>query len=133
MTNASIIKSAHGGTTLEFSDYVDGYYKVKLCGSDYNGTALVYADEAAHLGAFFRELATHWRGWEGKKEWGSLQGELGLAAAIDSTGHVSLSVRVHSGPYLYDWLLTATLLIEAGQLEQVAVLMEKFVSHDGAV
>jgi hypothetical protein len=132
MKQSVIIKSVHDGTTLEFFDHVGGYYKVSLRGSDYHGAARVYADEPVHLGVFFRDLATHWRGWQGKKEWGSLEGELALTATSDSTGHTSLSVRLRSGPYPYDWCLSTTLLLEAGQLEQIAVQMEAFVRHECA-
>jgi len=80
------------------------------------------------LASFFSDLAAHWQGWSGKKEWGSLEGELSFTATSDSTGHTSLVVRLRSGPYPYDWTLTATLLIDAGQLEPIAKSMEGFLS-----
>ena len=130
MEHSVIIKSAHEGAALEFFDHAGGYYNVSLRGCDYHGAARVYADTPVHLGAFFRDLAAHWRGWQGKKEWRSLEGELAFTATSDSTGHTSLWVRLRSGPYPYDWSLTTTLLVEAGQLEQIAVQMEAFVDHE---
>jgi hypothetical protein len=131
---AVVIKSAHDGTTLEFSANSPGYYGACLCGPNFRGTAIVYAHETAEcsLARFFRELAVHWKGWPGKKEWRSLEGELSLAATIDSTGHISLSVRLRSGPYPFDWGLSAVLLMEAGQLEQIASLIERFVLDTAA-
>jgi len=124
-----VIKSAHDGTALEFFDHAGDGYKVSLRGSNYQGTVCVYDVEPAHLRAFFHDLAAHWRGWQDEKKWGSLEGELTLTAVTDSTGHTSLLVRLRSGPYPYDWSLTTTLLIEAGQLEQIAAQMETFVKH----
>lgn len=123
MEHSALIKSAHDGTTLEFSDG----FNVCLCGPNFRGAAQVYPYRPARLGEFFRDLAIHSKGWVGKKEWGSLEGELSLAATIDSTGHIYLTVRLRSGPYPFEWLLSAMLLIEAGQLEQIASSIEEFV------
>ena len=94
MAHSTIIKSTHDGTTLEFFDRTAGYYKVSLKSSQFHGDALVYAFEpAGQVADFFDDLAVHWRGWSGKKDWGSLDGELALTATRDSTGHISLSVH----------------------------------------
>ena len=133
MEHSATIKSAHDGTTVEFSDFTGGYYRVGLSGPDLHGVCQVYAYEpGTGPDKFFRDLATSWRGWQGKKEWSSLEGELRFSATCDSTGHTSLSVRLRSGPYPFDWSLSAVLLIEAGQLERVASDIEKFVSRECA-
>jgi len=130
MDSSAVIKSSHDGTSLEFSDHSGGYYLATLRGPEFHGGARVYADEPSHLAAFFRDLAAHWQGWSGQKEWGSLEGELSFTATSDSTGHTSLAVRLRSGPYPFDWTLTAVLLIEAGQLEPIAKKMEEFLIAD---
>ena len=122
------IKSSHEGTSLEFSDYTGDYFQASLRGPSFQGCGRVYAYEPSHLAAFFRDLAAHWEGWSGKKEWGSLEGELLFAATSDSTGHTSLSVRLRSGAYPLDWTLTGVLLIDAGQLESIAKQMNEFLS-----
>jgi hypothetical protein len=133
MENSTVIKSAHDGTTLEFSDRDGGHYRVTLTGPNFHGDCSVYAYEpASHISAFFQDMATNWRGWQGKKEWASLEGELAFAATIDSTGHISLSVRLRSGPYPYDWTLSIVLLLEAGGLEQIARQVERFIEYDHA-
>jgi hypothetical protein len=121
------IKSSHDGTSIEFSDLVGGYFQTGLRGPDFQGSGRVYADEPSHLAAFFRDLAAHWQGWSGQKQWGSLEGELQFTATSDSTGHTTLGVRLRSGPYPYDWTLTTALLIDAGQLESIAKKMEEFL------
>src|SRR3954466_8333546 len=114
MAPSAVIKSSHDGTGLEFSDHSGGYYLATLRGPEFHGGARVYADESSHLVAFFRDLAAHWQGWTGQKEWGSLEGELLFTATSDSTVHTSLAVRLTSGPYPFDSSLRAVLLIEAG-------------------
>jgi hypothetical protein len=129
-TNPTIIKSAHDGTTLEFSDVRGDYYRVSLTGPTFHGDCVVYGYEpASHLSGFFRDMATSWQGWQGKKEWSSLQDELELAATIDSTGHIRLSVCLRSGPTPLGWTLLAVLLLEAGSLEQIARQVEKFMEQ----
>ena len=133
MEDSTVIKSAHDGTTLEFSDRTGDHYRVSLTGPNFHGDCSVYAYEpAADLSAFFRDMATNWRGWQGKKEWSSLEGELKLAGIIDSTGHISLSVRLRSGPYPFDWTISAVLLLEAGSLEKIAGQVERFIEYDHA-
>jgi hypothetical protein len=132
MYNSTIIKSAHDGTILEFFDRAVENFKIRVCGSDFHGTALVYSFEPrpTHLAGFFRDLAMHWRGWPGKKEWASLEGEFALTATCDSTGHTSLLLRLRSGPNPFDWCLSVVLLLEAGQLESIASQIEYFVGND---
>jgi hypothetical protein len=127
------IKSAHDGITLEFSGYSGGYYNVSVNGTNCHGAGKVYAYEpASKISAFFHDMAANSRGWNGKKNWGSLEGELSLSATCDSTGHITLSVELHSGPYPFDWRLSAVLLIEAGQLERIASQVEKFIGRNSA-
>src|SRR5688572_15692057 len=99
MADSTIIKSANHGMALEFFDQEPDYFSVRLQGPDFYGAGRIYAYEPTGLASFFRDLAAHWRGWTGKKEWASLEGELSLCATCDSTGHTSLAVRLHSGPY----------------------------------
>ncbi len=122
------ITSSHDGTSLEFSDYDGVYFEASLRGPGFHGSGRVYAEEPAHLAAFFRDLAAHWQGWSGQKQSGSLKGELEFTAISDSTGHTNLGVRLRSGPYPYDWTLATTLLIDAGQLESIAKKMEEFLN-----
>ena len=133
MEHSTTIKSAHDGTALEFSDFAGSYYRVRLSGPNFNGVCQVYAYEpGTGPDKFFRDLAADWRGWQGKKEWSSLEGELRFSATSDSTGHTNLSVWLRSGPYPFDWSLSGVLLLEAGNLEQIASEMESFIKQEEA-
>src|SRR5690348_17557308 len=112
MRDPTVIKSANHGTALELFDHNADYFSVRLNGPDFHGVGRVYAYPPTGLDTFFQDLAVHWRGWGGKMEWASLEGELSLTATSDSTGHTNLAVRLRSGPYPFDWTLTAVLVIE---------------------
>src|SRR5262245_4022895 len=102
-----VIQSANHGTVLEFSDSDGEFFSVRLHSPEFQGACRVYAYEPTGLGTFFRDLATHWRDWTERKQWSSLEGELSLSATSDSTGHTSLSVRLRSGPYPFQWSVSA--------------------------
>lgn len=42
------------------------------------------------LGGFFSDLAEHWRGWEGERSWGDIEGLIRIDATHDGRGHISL-------------------------------------------
>ena len=132
MSGTATIKSAHDGTSLELSERCGGYYRVTISGPNFHGAATAYEYNPGDLKAFFDDLAANWRGWLGKKEWRSLEGELSLSATSDSTGHVTLSARIRSGPYPFDWGLSAVLLVEAGQLDGIAASIAAFLNDSPA-
>ena len=128
MSDRVIIKSAEAGAVLElFAPTGTGTFRALLRGSKFEGAVEVYQYEPAlHLAAFFRDLATEWRGWSGEKRWESLEHQLALTATSDATGHTYLIVELVGGP-LYDWRLRGSLVLEAGQLDGLAVEVERFV------
>jgi hypothetical protein len=123
-----VIKSAEGGAVLELRNMAkSGTFHVRLRGNGFDGLVEVYAYEPPlHLAAFFRDLATHWRGWLGEKRWESLEHQLSLRGKSDSLGHTRLLVELTGGPE-WDWRLSGPILLEAGQLEQLAADVESFV------
>lgn len=78
---------------------------------------LVYEPEEcggyASLASFFEEMAVSWRGWEGEREFYSLEGDLAMTAVHD--GHVRIAARLteHSGPD--QWTVQAKVVIDAGE------------------
>ena len=131
MENATIIQSAHDGTTLEFGERDRDYYRVKLTGPNFQGDCRVYSYEPTPgISAFFQEMAGSWRGWQGAKQWASLEGELKLDATTDTTGHICLLVELCSGPSPFRWRVSAVLLLEAGSMERIAQQIEDFMKND---
>jgi hypothetical protein len=43
----------------------------------------VYIYEPYHLAAFFADLAAQWKGWEGEKEWHSVEDDFALSCTSD--------------------------------------------------
>jgi len=70
------------------------------------------------LGRYFAELAANWRGWEGDREWRSLEGALEFHASISKAGAVLLQVVLRNSAF--SWRLTYDFGIENGELDVLA-------------
>lgn len=134
--NSVIIKSSSGANELQLLEQeglrlAEGaeYYRVTLKAKDIIVSAKVYAFEPYNnLSQFFNDLAAHWRGWNGEKQWSSLEGEFTLKCESDSCGHVSMDVVLKSGLYEDDWSVQTGISIDAGQLEEIAANVKQFFS-----
>ncbi len=90
-----------------------------------------YASGFQDLADFFEQHAHDWRGWEGIREWNSLEGDLRIEARHEY-GHVQLRVTVRKA--LADWgndgwVATGDLTIDPGeQLTGVAADMKAFAN-----
>jgi hypothetical protein len=74
------------------------------------------------LVAYFEELAQHWRGWDGVREFASVEHDFKLAAIHDGSGHVELWVTLGTETDYpqRDWLVRVALHFEAGGLNAAA-------------
>lgn len=68
----------------------------------------------------FEDIASHWSGWNGEKGWSALEGECAFAATCDSTGHITLTLRLLPHALPPCWHAQVALVLEAGSLERVA-------------
>ena len=129
-----IIPSAAGCGGLLFydrapSDLVEpiGSFRVRVMDHNLSAVGQVYAGYApAHPVPLFTEMARHWSGWSGELSWESLEGELALRCNHDRLGHISIRVELRSGPMEVDWRVTAVIMAEAGQLEDIALRAAQF-------
>ncbi len=55
------------------------------------------------LAAFFADLASSWRGWDGEKTWASAEGDLEISVTADALGHCTFAFVVRDGP-TWSWL-----------------------------
>lgn len=76
----------------------------------------------------FEDMATNLNGWTGTKGWSALEGEFGLSASMDSTGHVTLSLERDANWEVPSWSCIFSLMIESGQLVAIAADAEVFFS-----
>jgi hypothetical protein len=134
-----LIRSVAGEGALEFFERTPAdprlpieRFKVRLADHDLSAVGRVYAGHAdTHPASLFARMAAHWRGWQGEFAWESLEGELGLHCAQDRTGHVSIRVALRSGATEGDWTVRATVMAEAGQLEDLARRAALFFGRSG--
>jgi hypothetical protein len=80
--------------------------------------------------SLFKDMANNLNGWAGSKGWGALEGEFGLSATMDSTGHVTLSLERDPSWEVPSWSCAFSLLIESGQLSAIAADAEVFFSTE---
>ncbi|TBW46842.1 hypothetical protein EZI54_23095 [Marinobacter halodurans] len=104
------------------------YYSLTLSGPQMRATVRVsnppYGESPVD---FFESIAASWQGWNGAKEWASLEGEYQMSAKTDSTGHITLSIRMWSGNWEPYWSSEVAVVIEAGQLENLARKIRGFI------
>ena len=121
-----VICSSEGAARIEFSDLEADRFgrasalSVRLIDVNLDAAIRVDAWASACLGGYFEDLAAHWQGWEGSKEWSTLEQELLLAATHDGRGHITLRIVLHGGVYPHDWKVWASVATEAGLLDRIA-------------
>lgn len=133
MTIDSItIKSSDNSTELQFSEreglfHSDGseYYRVTLKAENMTASSKVYAFDPFDdsCSRYFADLANSWRGWNGVKQWNSLEGELKISSDSDSLGHIAMEITFES---YGSWKSQITMAFEAGQLDDIASEIKTF-------
>jgi Family of unknown function (DUF6228) len=131
MRSCVSIRSAHDGTRLALSQFVGqgggadaDTFVVSIERQDVRVEASASAFMAQDLGQYFEELASNWRGWQGRKEWSTLEGEFTLSATSDSTGHIALAYFLRPPHTGFHWELRDAVELEAGQLQAIAQEMK---------
>jgi uncharacterized protein DUF6228 len=113
------LSSDSGDTKLD-------YLTADLSVDGLSATKRVYAHYASgwrELADFFAVLAADWRGWQGTREWESIESDLRIAARHEH-GHVQIRVtlrRALADWGNHGWTASADLALEPGeQLSRVA-------------
>lgn len=125
------IKSSEGAVRLvlsnpEPSDREPDYFVATVEDAGLRASARVYAYGASGIAALFEDVAANWRGWEGEKTGGTVEGDLCLTCTSDRLGHTFVRVEISSGPYDHDWRAEATIRLDAVQLDEVAQSLRRF-------
>jgi len=95
-------------------------YLVSITGEGLEAGAIVTSLEGDSLDAYLSDLAERFRGWEGVREWRSLEGQLRIVAKWESRGHVTLRVHLRSTHHPDAWEASVGFDVEAGA-EMVAL------------
>ena len=133
------IKSSVDDSLIEFSNRLPDeralpieLFSVRVSRSDLFAAAGVWASyTGSNPAKWFLELAENWRGWQGERQWESIEHELRLVATNDRRGHVAIRIRLRSGFWNDDWSVEATVQVDAGQLDGFARHAIKFFGEDG--
>lgn len=65
------------------------------------------------MAAYFADLAANWRGWEGSRDYESIEGDLRIEATHD--GHVNLHVALREPTVPEGWRVETVVRLEAGE------------------
>jgi hypothetical protein len=80
-----------------------------------------YAKCFDDLVAYVEDLAQNWQGWDGQKEYQSLQRELRISATHDGVGHVRLEVTLKGQGDIDPWRTTVIVVTDPGtQMDEAA-------------
>jgi hypothetical protein len=90
-----------------------------------------YATCMDELIDYLDDLALHWQGWDGLKEYKSLEGELALSARNDGYGHVRLMVSMERfDGTADDWSCSALVVTDPGaQMAEAAASARQLLSR----
>src|SRR6266850_3757749 len=97
----------------------DGWFQVRLTGPVV-ASVKAYDNHYGSLTSFFADLATHWNRPVESLSWGSLESHVVLDAKFDRLGHIYLKVTLRDVDAPAAWRVETTLVVEAGQLEEIA-------------
>jgi hypothetical protein len=132
MSNVFAIRSTNGAL-LEFREKSQEYeehgnrigaFAVALTSDHVSALCHVHYSALAAWAYFFRDLAEHWRGWEGEKRLNDL--EFGVSCTADRMGHIAMRVLLQDIDGGRVWRAEATLRLEAGQLADIAAAAAKY-------
>lgn len=121
-SRTAVFRDAHRSNGIE--PYVGESFTVTIEDEGLRAArgVFVFSHDWAALTSFFADLAESWRGWDGTKEWRSIEGDLEIEARSDPGRHCLLSFTVRNGP-VYTWTARVNdISIDAG--EDLASLAE---------
>jgi len=108
LLSITVLRCSEGETDFEVAVKTPWFSGVAPASTYFNGSPAV----------MFCEMASAWAGWKDKKKWSDLEGRVEFSATSDSTGHVSLTVKLVGQDY--DSSLLVVLKYDAGQLDGMA-------------
>lgn len=109
------------------------YFSLRISQPDLTAQGRVWDYCPSHPAQLFANMARQWGGWQGELEWSSLEGELTLRCSHDGLGHVSIRADLRSGPMPDNFRVIATVMADAGQLEELAKRAAIFFGEPGNI
>ena len=128
--DSTVLKSANTSATLTFCDRDGDYFTAVYESPAIKVSKRIWGyTDCELLVDLFKFIASEWKGWEGSREWNSIEDEFGVSASSDVSGHVKLelSFREVEGPET--WTSQVNIGFEAAQTEQIANKVRKFFEN----
>lgn len=122
------IHSTSSRRELVVSGHRDEYFHVELKGFELSAETdiWVYTD-ANGLNNFLQGLGALVSPWQGERSWAAIEGDFSLYATCTSLGSVTLRVELRGLQGAPEaWRVQAGLVLEFGQLEQIAEAASAF-------
>jgi len=120
MAESLVLKSAHGGAEVRLQRPDATTIDVEINAAGLHARNGVYELDASSLAQFFKDMARDWRGWPDAREWKSLDSDFSLSCTTDGLGHVFVRLQLYSDCSRTGWAAGADLVLEAGQLDDLA-------------
>lgn len=121
------IPSRDGARCLSFLRREGDYFAVSIERGNPQASVRVWGyTDCDLLVDLFASMARDWRGWEGKRDWASIEGEFRISASTTRTGVVTLRIELRQ--YDDEWEVSVPVIVEAGQLESIAFRVANFFS-----
>jgi len=108
-------------------------FSVRLTDENLSAGVRVYAYYSGCLTTYFDDLARNWAGWEGIKEWASLEQECILQSSNDGRGHIGMVITLHGSAYPRGWSVKGIIFTEAGLLDGIASDCRAFAGYSWPV
>ncbi|MDA0169444.1 DUF6228 family protein [Solirubrobacter taibaiensis] len=119
------IKSNNAGDRLVIEPDRPDYWTATLQCSELHARRRFYELRIDSLPLFLDGLASNWRGWEGERNWKSLESDVEITATHNGRGNIALVVTLRNDVVDSDvtsgWTVRALLTLDAGTaLDQLA-------------
>jgi hypothetical protein len=109
------------------------YFAVTMELAGIRAATRVYLYQVEDLARFFEAMAVESQGWEGRKQWTSIEDEFEMICTTDGLGHVCTQATLRE---IRDsgvtgcpggWEAKGTLILEAGSLDRIARKLRRFL------
>ena len=81
------------------------------------------------LEALFQETVDDYRGWEGVKQWESLEAQFSIDVTTDRTGHATFVIELYEEAGRWGWRAQLGIMLEVMERERATKALRAFFAH----
>ena len=122
------IRSTESDREFVLSQYQNERMRVDLKGAAISAYADIWLyTDAPDLNSFIQQLGQFENPWQGERSWSSVEGDFSLSATCTSLGAVQFCIELQAAQGApEEWRVKAGLVVEFGQLPQIAKKFNAF-------